>query len=204
MPKRNTMLWNDNDFSTPFGISNEAFFCQPFQLNGFNLTDRCCCGQDRTTHTIVAGIEIGIAGDIWLPHKHTRPHPTVSVYTFHLIFFSEWKLYWLNRTPTAPSSFKAALIQPRLKYQQRNSSRRCFTELIPGNSFSVRATQLRHQTRIHCPTFHQRMESGAAEAAADSARWQGELWAPVEIEKGRIEFDGTLWLPLNRFAFFLL
>lgn len=119
-------------------------------------------------------------------------------------FLSEWKLYWLNRTPTAPSSFKAALIQPRLKYQQRNSSRRCFTELIPGNSFLVRATQLRHQTRIHCPTFHQRMESGAAEAAADSARWQGELWAPVEIEKGRIEFDGTLWLPLNRFAFFLL
>lgn len=37
---------------------------------------RCCCGQDRTTHCIVPGIDIGIAGDIWLPNKHTRSHPT--------------------------------------------------------------------------------------------------------------------------------
>lgn len=32
------------------------------------------------------------------------------------------------------------------------------------------------------------MESGAAEAVADGARRQGELWAPVKVEKGRIEF----------------
>ncbi|KAL7047046.1 hypothetical protein ACKWTF_002774 [Chironomus riparius] len=38
--------------------------------------DKCCCGQERTTHQIVVGIDIGILGDVWLPHKHTRAHPT--------------------------------------------------------------------------------------------------------------------------------
>lgn len=37
---------------------------------------RCCCGQDRTTHTIVQGIEIGLQGDTWFPNKHTRSAPT--------------------------------------------------------------------------------------------------------------------------------
>lgn len=42
----------------------------------FPLAIRCCCGQDRTTHTIVVGIDVGVAGDLWQPNKHTRPHPT--------------------------------------------------------------------------------------------------------------------------------
>lgn len=37
---------------------------------------RCCCGQARITHTVVPGIDVGSPGDIWLPHKHTRAHPT--------------------------------------------------------------------------------------------------------------------------------
>lgn len=48
------------------------FHIFPFSLKLF----RCCCGQDRTTHTIVPGIDIGVAGDTWLPHKHTRSAPT--------------------------------------------------------------------------------------------------------------------------------
>uniref|UniRef100_A0A336KEI0 CSON007033 protein n=1 Tax=Culicoides sonorensis TaxID=179676 RepID=A0A336KEI0_CULSO len=38
--------------------------------------DKCCCGQSRITHPVVPGIEIGSPGDVWLAHKHTRPHPT--------------------------------------------------------------------------------------------------------------------------------
>ncbi|CAO1309963.1 unnamed protein product [Diamesa hyperborea] len=38
--------------------------------------EKCCCGQDRTTHCIVPGIEIGVPGDFWFPNKHTRSHPT--------------------------------------------------------------------------------------------------------------------------------
>lgn len=38
--------------------------------------NRCFCGQARQTHPIIAGIEPGSPGDTWLPHKHTRPHPT--------------------------------------------------------------------------------------------------------------------------------
>lgn len=37
---------------------------------------RCCCGQSRQTHPTHPGIEPGSPGDIWLPNKHTRPHPT--------------------------------------------------------------------------------------------------------------------------------
>ncbi|XP_055607349.1 transient receptor potential cation channel trpm isoform X8 [Uranotaenia lowii] len=38
--------------------------------------DVCCCGQERRTHQQVAGSEPGVAGDLWLPQKHTRPQPT--------------------------------------------------------------------------------------------------------------------------------
>lgn len=37
---------------------------------------RCCCGQSRTTHPTIAGIEAGSPGDVWVPFRHTRPHPT--------------------------------------------------------------------------------------------------------------------------------
>ncbi|XP_063703057.1 transient receptor potential cation channel trpm isoform X3 [Culicoides brevitarsis] len=38
--------------------------------------EKCCCGQSRITHPVVPGVEIGSPGDIWIAHKHTRPHPT--------------------------------------------------------------------------------------------------------------------------------
>lgn len=38
--------------------------------------NRCCCGQARQTHPTIPGIEAGSPGDMWLPNKHTRPHPT--------------------------------------------------------------------------------------------------------------------------------
>ncbi|XP_055380249.1 transient receptor potential cation channel trpm isoform X3 [Condylostylus longicornis] len=37
---------------------------------------KCCCGQSRTTHPTIPGIESGSPGDIWVPYKHTRPQPT--------------------------------------------------------------------------------------------------------------------------------
>ncbi|XP_059225544.1 transient receptor potential cation channel trpm isoform X4 [Stomoxys calcitrans] len=37
---------------------------------------KCCCGQARQTHQTIAGIESGSPGDLWMPHKHTRPQPT--------------------------------------------------------------------------------------------------------------------------------
>ena len=48
------------------------------QIFSFSIyhSSRCCCGQDRATHQILAGIDIGVLGDVWLPHKHTRAHPT--------------------------------------------------------------------------------------------------------------------------------
>jgi hypothetical protein len=42
----------------------------------FLLNFRCCCGQERALHPIVPGTEIGSPNDKWLPHKHTRAHPT--------------------------------------------------------------------------------------------------------------------------------
>lgn len=42
----------------------------------FLLFYRCCCGQARQTHQTIAGIESGSPGDLWMPHKHTRPQPT--------------------------------------------------------------------------------------------------------------------------------
>lgn len=45
-------------------------------LSNLSLIYRCCCGQERATHQIVTGIDIGVLGDVWLPHKHTRAHPT--------------------------------------------------------------------------------------------------------------------------------
>lgn len=41
------------------------------------------------------------------------------------------------------------------------------------------------------------MESGAAEAVVDGARWQGEFRASVQIEKGKIEFRCHSLIPLN-------
>ncbi|KAL5289513.1 TRPM7 family protein [Megaselia abdita] len=37
---------------------------------------RCCCGQARITHPIIPGIDVGSPGDIWIPNKHTKSHPT--------------------------------------------------------------------------------------------------------------------------------
>ncbi|XP_037034801.1 transient receptor potential cation channel trpm isoform X3 [Bradysia coprophila] len=37
---------------------------------------KCCCGQSRTTHQTIPGIEAGTPGDVWVPYKHTRSHPT--------------------------------------------------------------------------------------------------------------------------------
>lgn len=45
-------------------------------LKHFVCRLRCCCGQDRMTHPVVPGIEIGILGDVWHSQKHTRAHPT--------------------------------------------------------------------------------------------------------------------------------
>lgn len=40
------------------------------------FSHRCCCGQSRQTHPTIPGIEAGSPGDVWLPNKHTRSHPT--------------------------------------------------------------------------------------------------------------------------------
>lgn len=53
-------------FSLAFELILYFFFC----------VLRCCCGQDRTTHPVVPGIEIGVLGDFWHPQKHTRAHAT--------------------------------------------------------------------------------------------------------------------------------
>lgn len=69
---------------------------------------RCCCGQDRTTHPVVPGIEIGVLGDIWHPQKHTRAHPTDAYGTIEfqgsahptkaqVKFFIIWKLFLEKR-----------------------------------------------------------------------------------------------------------
>lgn len=42
----------------------------------FFNSHRCCCGQSRTTHQTIPGIEAGTPGDVWIPYKHTRAHPT--------------------------------------------------------------------------------------------------------------------------------
>lgn len=72
------LKFNDNDnmlFSSVVDFITDSAAFHSTRLTLF-FFDRCCCGQDRTTHTIVPGIDIGIAGDTWLPHKHTRAHPT--------------------------------------------------------------------------------------------------------------------------------
>jgi transient receptor potential cation channel subfamily M member 3 len=38
--------------------------------------DKCCCGRERETHSVVSGIDVGILGDQWHPKKHTRAYPT--------------------------------------------------------------------------------------------------------------------------------
>uniref|UniRef100_A0A1L8DKF9 Putative transient receptor potential cation channel trpm n=1 Tax=Nyssomyia neivai TaxID=330878 RepID=A0A1L8DKF9_9DIPT len=38
--------------------------------------ERCCCGQTRLTHTVLAGVDVGSPTDMWAPFKHTRSHPT--------------------------------------------------------------------------------------------------------------------------------
>ncbi|XP_055688813.1 transient receptor potential cation channel trpm isoform X2 [Lutzomyia longipalpis] len=38
--------------------------------------ERCCCGQARLTHPVLAGVDVGSPTDVWVPFKHTRSHPT--------------------------------------------------------------------------------------------------------------------------------
>ncbi|XP_059613216.1 transient receptor potential cation channel trpm isoform X3 [Phlebotomus argentipes] len=38
--------------------------------------ERCCCGQARLTHPVLAGVDVGSPADTWTPFKHTRSHPT--------------------------------------------------------------------------------------------------------------------------------
>lgn len=45
-------------------------------MNICKLFSRCCCGQARATHPTTPGIELGSPGDIWIPNKHTKSHPT--------------------------------------------------------------------------------------------------------------------------------
>lgn len=52
------------------------FYCNSFLYIFSLIYLRCCCGQSRTTHPTIAGIEAGSPGDVWVPFKHTRPHPT--------------------------------------------------------------------------------------------------------------------------------
>lgn len=61
----------------PFHFGDQHLFLHStFIVFFFTYLNRCCCGQDRTTHTIVVGIDVGVVGDVWMHHKHTRPHPT--------------------------------------------------------------------------------------------------------------------------------
>lgn len=51
------------------------FLLQQNTIYSFN-SHRCCCGQSRTTHQTIPGIEAGTPADVWVPYKHTRSHPT--------------------------------------------------------------------------------------------------------------------------------
>lgn len=63
-----------------FGICCNVFFKKKNPISIcfflFLLCHRCCCGQSRQTHPTIPGIDPGSPGDVWLPNKHTRPHPT--------------------------------------------------------------------------------------------------------------------------------
>lgn len=72
---------NEYNYHTLFLNKHSPFkpaFKQQQQINQIfiEIFIRCCCGQSRITHPVVPGVEIGSPGDIWIAHKHTRPHPT--------------------------------------------------------------------------------------------------------------------------------
>ncbi|XP_058178752.1 transient receptor potential cation channel trpm [Anopheles ziemanni] len=67
MKHRTARSWIEANFQ-----KRECIKFIPSTKNG----DSCCCGQERRTHQFVPGIEPGIAGDVWLPQKHTRAQST--------------------------------------------------------------------------------------------------------------------------------
>lgn len=126
----------------------------------FAMSFRCCCGQDRTTHTVVPGIDIGVLGDTWLPNKHTRPNPTDAYGTIE---------FQGSAHPTK------AQVRTILVALMKAFSHSTFFAAPGGLYFAVRTSVLRHEARTNSAAVHQGMESRAAQALAHCAGWQGEL-----------------------------